>query len=85
MRNPYLFRLAVFIFFTTTAGLGQTPQDPWLVLAGGQTGSVKAHTTRDDLVRIYGATNVVDKDIDVGEGETQPGTVVFPADPRALH
>jgi hypothetical protein len=36
--------------------------------------------TRQDLVRIYGAPNVIDQDVDTGEGETELGTVVFPKD-----
>src|SRR5262249_17019350 len=41
-------------------------------------------TARKDLVEAYGAANVVDQDVDVGEGETQPGTVIFPKDPERL-
>jgi hypothetical protein len=37
------------------------------------------------LVRAFGASNVVDQDVDVGEGETEPGTVVFSKDaPRSI-
>jgi hypothetical protein len=40
------------------------------------------HTTRADLVRLYGASNVVDQEVDTGEGEMQSETVVFPKDPE---
>ena len=61
---------------------GQVPSDPWLILPDGKQGSINVHTTRQDLVRAYGAKNVVDRDLDVGEGEVQPGTVLFPNDSR---
>lgn len=32
-------------------------------------------------MRLYGASNVVDQDADVGEGEIEPETVLFPKDP----
>jgi hypothetical protein len=69
-----------FVFLGTLSAFGQTASDPWLSLASGEKGSINARTTRQDLVRIYGAPNVVDQDVDVGEGETEPGTVVFPKD-----
>jgi hypothetical protein len=82
MRSSIIFRLAGFLFLATMPSFGQAPPDPWLILASGEKGSLNARTTRRDLVRMYGASNVVDQDVDVGEGETQPGTVVFPKDPE---
>jgi hypothetical protein len=61
---------------------GQVASDPWLILADGKQGSINAHTTRQDLVRAYGANNVVDRDLEVGEGEVEPGTILFPSDPE---
>jgi hypothetical protein len=54
--------------------------DPWLILASGGGGAISSHTTRNDLVRMYGAANVIDQDADVGDGEIQPETVLFPKD-----
>jgi hypothetical protein len=75
---------AGLVFLATLLAFGQATSDPWLILASGEAGSIGARTTRQDLVRIYGASNVVDQDVDVGEGETQPGTVVFPKDSERL-
>jgi hypothetical protein len=61
---------------------GQTAPDPWLLLASSDKGAINGHTTREELVRVYGKGNVVDRDVDIGEGETQPGTVIFPNDPK---
>lgn len=68
----------------TILTLGQSEPDPWLILLSGEKGVIGAHTTRQVLVRTFGAANVIDKDIDVGEGETEPGTVLFPKDPQRL-
>jgi hypothetical protein len=80
MRIAFIFRGAVFVFLGTTIGFGQAAADPWLILATGEKGSISTQTTRSELARVYGARNVVDQDIEVGEGETQPGTVLFPKD-----
>jgi hypothetical protein len=82
MRSGSILRLAGFVFLATMPGFGQAAADPWLILVSGEKGAINAHTTRQDLVRIYGASNVVDKDVDVSEEETEAGTVVFPKDPQ---
>lgn len=61
---------------------GTTVPEPWIIIPGGASGAITASTTRKDLVASYGAANVRDQDIDVGEGETEPGTAVFPRDPK---
>ena len=82
MGDDSVFQLAGFVFLATLLGFGQTMPDPWLILSGGKTGSINAHTTRNDLVRLYGTANVVDQDVDVGEGEMQSATFLFPKDPE---
>lgn len=82
MRRGSIFQLAGFMVLGTMLGLSQAAPDPWLILAGGEKGSINAHTTRADLVRIYGAVNVVDEDVNLGEGDFERGTVLFPSDPE---
>lgn len=82
MRSGFIFRLAGFTVLATMLGLGQAAPDPWLILASGEKGAINVHTTRQDLVRMYGAENVVDQDVDIGEGEMQSGTFLFPKDPE---
>jgi hypothetical protein len=74
--------LAGFFFLGTIVAFSQAEPDPWLILASGEKGAINAQTRRSDLVRVFGASNVVDQDVDVGEGETEPGTIVFPKDPQ---
>jgi hypothetical protein len=84
MRSGSTLRLAGFAFLATTLGFGQAARDPWLILANGEKGSINAHTTRNDLVRMYGAANVVDQDVDIGKGEMQLATFLFPKDPERV-
>ncbi|MGB6632343.1 MAG: hypothetical protein WBE52_13985, partial [Terriglobales bacterium] len=74
--------LAGFILLAVMTVFGQAQVDPWLILASGEKGTINSHTTRKDLVRTYGAANVVDQDVDIGEGEMQSGTFLFPEDPQ---
>jgi hypothetical protein len=54
----------------------------WLILPGGASGgTITVTTTEAELAATYGKTNVVAQDIDLGEGETEPGTALFPHDP----
>ena len=74
--------MAVF-FSAAVIGHGQSAAAPWTILANG-TRVIGVHTTRKDLVQAYGAANVADHDVDVGEGEMESGTVVFPKDPERI-
>jgi hypothetical protein len=74
--------LAGFVLLGTIFGHSQAAPDPWLILAGGAKGVINVHTTREQLVRLYGASNVVDQDADLGEGEIERETVLFPKDPK---
>jgi hypothetical protein len=65
----------------TMLGFGQAAPDPWLILDSGERGPINVHTTREDLVRTFGAANVVDQDVDIDEGEIVVGTFLFPKDP----
>jgi len=53
----------------------------WTISADGNSGAITATTTEPDLKRMYGAENVKNGEIYLGEGEVESGTVVFPDDP----
>jgi hypothetical protein len=76
------FVAAAFILLLASSLSAQVTSDPWLILARGEKGSINVHTTRQDLVRMYGKSNVVDQDVNLGEGETETGTALFPNDPE---
>jgi len=52
------------------------------IVLGERVGGIKPETTRDQLVQIYGADNLSDTDYPIGEGETVPGTIIFPGTSR---
>lgn len=79
LRNRHIFGLAGFVLFVAISALAH---DPWLIVATGTDGVINVHTTQEELVRLYGAQNVVDRDVDVGEGEIEAETVLFPNDPE---
>jgi len=74
--------LVGLLFLGTVLGFSQATSDPWLIVTSGRRGSINPHTTRADLVRMYGAANVVDQDVDIGEGEMQSATFLFKKDPE---
>src|SRR5688500_18184692 len=42
-------------------------------------GPFRPDASAASLAAYFGSTNVTDADIDIGEGETEPGTVLFPS------
>ena len=78
-----IFSALVALGTALTLGAHAGPQPAntsWVILASGEKGPINAHTTRESLIRAYGMANVQDQDVDLGEGETAPGTVLFPKD-----
>jgi hypothetical protein len=75
-------QLAGFFILAVLQVSGTPVPDAWLILPGGASGAITVSTTRRDLVERYGSANVRDQDVDIGEGETEPGTVLFPKDPK---
>lgn len=57
------------------------PVADWLIVPGERIGPLTATSTAADLVTAYGAPNVRDEPYPLGEGESEPGTAIFPDDP----
>jgi len=74
--------LAAFVLLAAMAAFGQAQADPWLVVPNGDGGPISARVNRAELVRRYGAANVVDQEVGLGEGDTDTATVLFPKDPE---
>ena len=53
----------------------------WRIEPGVSVGDINAETAESDLVRLYGEANVAQQKVDLGEGLTDIGTVIFPSDP----
>ena len=55
--------------------------DPaWSIVPGQSAGAVKPTSSEGDLVAAYGQEAVETSRIELGEGETAPGTLLFPKD-----
>ena len=52
------------------------------IVPGEKVGAITGNTSRADLMKFYGAENLSDTDYPIGEGETVPGTIVFPGTSR---
>jgi hypothetical protein len=53
---------------------------PWHIVPGRAAGALTATSSESDLTRHYGAVAVKPIRVELGEGETTPGTVLFPDD-----
>src|SRR5882724_383489 len=76
------FRFLGFAFLAVLVAPCEPGSESWNIVPGGTSGPITTSTTRQSLIDRYGASNVSDQDVDVGEGETQPGTVLFPQDQK---
>jgi hypothetical protein len=56
--------------------------EDWRIEPGARVGSLRASGSEQDLVLAYGAGQVRDTSIALGEGETAPGAILFPEDPQ---
>src|SRR5579883_2889089 len=73
MRRFVLFSLAL---------LGQSLQgrqiaNDWLLVPGRRAGPITPQVTHAGLIRLFGAQNVVDEQVEVNDGGPQFGTVVY--------
>ena len=50
----------------------------WLIVPGSRVGPIDKNTSEMELRRLFGEKNELREDIGLGEGETEPGTIVFP-------
>ncbi len=56
----------------------------WTFVPGARVGPITAETDYDALVSFFGAENVIDAPVHLGEGETEPGTAVLANTPNAV-
>jgi hypothetical protein len=73
---------AVPIFLVLLLAGSAVAQDKTLIVPGKSVGPITRTTTRVGLNKLFGAANVKDGKIYGPEGESTPGTIVFPKDPK---
>jgi hypothetical protein len=74
-------RLVAALLFCGSALFAQS--NDWLIVPGKRLGPITSETNRNDLDRVFDKRNVVDRDVDTGEGP-YPATVIFPNSPAEL-
>ena len=57
-------------------------QISYKIISNIKVGAITAKTTEAELKKIYGEKNVQSADVGLGEGETAPGTVIYPNDEK---
>ena len=79
--KPFL----LFAAFLCTGAVAQTAQPLdngwWQIVPGERVGRITSNTSEEQILEIFGAENVRRADVGVGEGESIPGTIVYPNDP----
>lgn len=75
--------LPLFAAFVASGDAGLSAQAPATPMTLACRGALAPDASAASLAARFGAANVTDGDIDVGEGETEPGTVVFAGDPAS--
>jgi hypothetical protein len=76
-----VFVIGLFVSLAVSAARQAGGQN-WHIVPGKNVGPITKVTSEKDLIKIFGRTNVKLAAIDVGEGETVPGTILFPRNPQ---
>jgi hypothetical protein len=53
----------------------------YLIVPNVRVGAITPRTSESELQKIYGRKNVRSTEVNVGEGELEPGTIIYPDDP----
>lgn len=72
--------LIAWILMHFTSAQSQQPPSDWLVVPGERVGPITATTSEAMLETLFGPENIERVDVHLGEGFTEPGTAVYPAD-----
>ena len=76
--------LAAVLFACAAAACDGRPRAPesssWTIRPESGAGPITRQTDESTLIRVFGSANVRRERIQIGEGETVPGNVLFPAD-----
>jgi hypothetical protein len=79
MRKINLIGLFVILVMWSTF---EARSQNWQIVPGRSVGPITRDTSEKKMIEIFGVTNVKRVAVDVGEGEKQDGTVLFPDDPQ---
>jgi hypothetical protein len=79
MRLRILLFAATLLLAPSPAWAGDVD---WLIVPGERVGAITRTSSEVELRKIYGDENVAETEVNIGEGETETGTVLFDKDPE---
>jgi hypothetical protein len=77
--NKLFVCFGICFLFAVTNSIAQIS---YIIVPGVRVGAITKNISESELKRIYGSKNVKSDLIGLGEGETMPGTVIYPNDPK---
>jgi hypothetical protein len=78
-----IFAICCFLI-SAAAPANSSAQPSYRIVPRVRVGAITPRTSEADLKRIYGRRNVRTTKVSIGEGEYEPGTVVYPNDPLKM-
>ncbi len=70
------------LLLAMAVGMAAASQNDWLIVPGKRVGPITATTSRTELERLFGKENLRDEKVYLVEGQTAPGTLVYPKNPK---
>src|SRR5687767_8039815 len=83
--RPVMLAIAAVLAVLTSSlpSPGGAAGTPALVInPGAGAGDLTSRTSEPQLIRRFGRRNVLRANVPIGQGEQEPGTILFPRDPR---
>jgi len=74
--------IIVITLFLSSPLFAEVVNGKWLIIPRVSVGKINANTSEANLIKIFGKQNVKSANIELGEGETAPGTILFPIVPE---
>jgi hypothetical protein len=75
-------RISILVLLLLASAQVWAADIDWLIVPGERIGAITRDSTEAELRKIYGDENVTEAEVDIGEGETETGTVLFDKDPE---
>jgi hypothetical protein len=83
--GAWLVLLPLMVGLVTPVTAQRAASHDWRIVSGVRVGPITAASTEPDLRRAFGDSAVVNEEVDIGEGMTEPGTMIYKRDlSRAL-
>lgn len=74
--------LMMGVLLALAVGMAAASQNDWLIVPGKRVGPITATTSRTELERLFGQENLRDEKVYLVEGQSAPGTLIYPKNPK---